>query len=128
MGLWNVIPASSVTLASPRYAQSPRCALCSSLPPSVPLPPFLLLHRPPPPLVSLSQGTLTLRCLRRAILVIVMEQGTGRIVPFVNRTFEWGVVTATVLSVWGREQPVPMPIQDPVVDGRHVTQGGGGEQ
>ena len=33
--------------------------------------------------------------LRRAIWVMVVEQGTLH--PFVNRTFEWGVVIATFL-------------------------------
>ena len=39
-------------------------------------------------------GVLILRHWRRTIC-----RGTGENAPFVNRTFEWGVVIATVLSV-----------------------------
>ena len=42
-------------------------------------------------------GTLILRHLRRVIRVIII--GQGEIVPFVKRTFEWGVLIATFLSV-----------------------------
>ena len=41
-----------------------------------------------------ARGTLILQRLWRAIWLLIMEQ--GKLFPFVNRIFEWGVVIATL--------------------------------